>query len=58
MPLRDGCGLRWWSEAELRELGDMLVRGLSIKEIAPLSGRDHGEVRDKGRRGRTSLPWR
>jgi hypothetical protein len=36
-----------WSEAELKELGDMLLRGLSLQEIARLLRRDHGEVRDK-----------
>jgi len=36
-----------WSDTELRELGDMLVRGLSIEEIARLLRRDHREVRDK-----------
>jgi hypothetical protein len=38
---------REWSDAELRELGDMLVRGVSIDEIARFLGRGHGEVRDK-----------
>jgi hypothetical protein len=38
---------REWSDAELTELGNMLVRGLSIEEIAQLLRRDHGEVRDK-----------
>jgi hypothetical protein len=38
---------REWSEAELTELGNMLVRGLSIEEIARLLRRDHGEIRDK-----------
>jgi hypothetical protein len=38
---------REWSNSELRELGNMLVRGLSIEEIARLLRRDHGEVRDK-----------
>jgi hypothetical protein len=38
---------REWSDAELRELGDMLVRGLSIEEIARLLRRDHREVEDK-----------
>jgi hypothetical protein len=38
---------REWSDAELTELGEMLVRGLSIEEIARLLHRDHGEVRDK-----------
>jgi hypothetical protein len=38
---------REWSDAELKELGEMLLRGLSIEEIARLLRRDHGEVRDK-----------
>jgi hypothetical protein len=38
---------REWSDAELRELGELLLRGLSIEEIARLLRRDHGEVRDK-----------
>jgi hypothetical protein len=38
---------REWSDAELKELGDMLLRGLSIEEIARRLRRDHGEVRDK-----------
>ena len=37
---------REWSDAELYELGDMLVRGLSIEEIAHCLRRDHGGVRD------------
>ena len=36
-----------WSDAELTELGNMLVRGLPIEEIARLLRRDHGDVRDK-----------
>jgi hypothetical protein len=32
---------------ELSELGNMLVRGLSIEEIAHRLRRDQGEVRDK-----------
>jgi len=36
-----------WSDAELRELGDMLVGGLSIEEIAGRLRRDRAEVRDK-----------
>ena len=35
------------SDAELTELGNMLVRGLSIEEIARLLRRDHSEIRDK-----------
>jgi hypothetical protein len=38
---------REWSDAELKELGEMLLRGLSLKEIARLLRRDHREVRDK-----------
>jgi hypothetical protein len=38
---------REWSEGELNELGNMLVRGLSIEEIARRLSRDHGNVRDK-----------
>jgi hypothetical protein len=36
-----------WSDAELTELGGMLVRGLSIEEIARHLRRDKIEVRDK-----------
>jgi hypothetical protein len=36
-----------WSDAELTQLGNMLVRGLLIEEIARVLGRDHGEVQDK-----------
>ena len=36
-----------WSDADMKELGVMLLRGLSIEEIARLLRRDHGEVRDK-----------
>jgi hypothetical protein len=36
-----------WSNAELTELGNMLVGGLSIEEIARVLSRDHGDVRDK-----------
>jgi hypothetical protein len=38
---------REWSDADLNELGNMLMRGLSIEEIARLLGRDNGEVQDK-----------
>ena len=38
---------REWSEAELTQLGNMLVRGLSIEEIARFLRRDYREVRDK-----------
>jgi hypothetical protein len=38
---------REWSDAEVRELGNMLVGGLSIKEIARLLRRDHRDIRDK-----------
>ena len=36
-----------WSEKEVSELGGMLIRGLSIEEIAGLLRRDPSEVRDK-----------
>jgi hypothetical protein len=36
-----------WSDTELKELGDMLMRGLSIEEIAFRLRRDKIEVRDK-----------
>jgi hypothetical protein len=36
-----------WSDAELIELGDMLIGGLSIAEIARLLRRDHSDVQDK-----------
>jgi hypothetical protein len=38
---------REWSDGELNELGKMLVRGVSMEEIARLLGREHREVRDK-----------
>ena len=38
---------REWSDTELNELGDMLVRGLSIEEIAHRLCRDKVEVRNK-----------
>jgi hypothetical protein len=38
---------REWSDGELNELGNMLVRGLPIEEIARLLRRDKVEVRDK-----------
>ena len=38
---------REWSDAELTELGNMLVRGLSMEEIAQLLRRDHRQLRDK-----------
>jgi hypothetical protein len=38
---------REWSDAELKEPGEMLMRGLSIEEIARSLRRDHREVRDK-----------
>jgi hypothetical protein len=38
---------REWSDAELTELGNVLVRGLSIEEIARRLGRNNREVRDK-----------
>jgi DNA-binding NarL/FixJ family response regulator len=36
-----------WSDRELTELGEMLVRGLSTEEIARHLRRGHGDVRDK-----------
>jgi len=36
-----------WSDAEMKGLGEMLVRGVSIEEIARRLRRDHGDVRDK-----------
>jgi hypothetical protein len=45
-PLAENAG-REWSDGELNELGNMLVRGLSIEEIARRLRRDHGDVRDK-----------
>jgi hypothetical protein len=38
---------REWSDAELNELGDMLMEGLPRGEIARLLRRDHGDVQDK-----------
>ena len=38
---------REWSDGELSELGNMLVRGLPMEEIARLLRRGHGEVQDK-----------
>jgi hypothetical protein len=38
---------REWSEAELDKLGNMLMRGVPMEEIARRLRRDHGEVRDK-----------
>ena len=38
---------REWSDGELNEMGNLLVRGVPMEEIARLLRRDHGEVRDK-----------
>jgi hypothetical protein len=38
---------REWSDAELLELGDLLMYEISIKQIARLLERDHGDVQDK-----------
>jgi hypothetical protein len=38
---------REWSDGELNELGDMLVRGVPMEEIARLLRRDHGDVQNK-----------
>ena len=35
------------SDAEMNALGEMLVRGVSIDEIAQRLRRDHGEIREK-----------
>ena len=45
-PLAVNTG-REWSNAEMNALGEMLVRGVSMEEIAHRLRRDHGEVRDK-----------
>jgi hypothetical protein len=45
-PLAVNTG-REWSDAEMNGLGEMLVRGVSIDEIARRLRRDHREVRDK-----------
>jgi hypothetical protein len=36
-----------WSDAELKQLGDRLLRGLSMEEIAHHLRRDKAEIRDK-----------
>jgi hypothetical protein len=36
-----------WSDGELNELGNMLVRGVPMEEIAHLLRRDLSELRDK-----------
>jgi hypothetical protein len=38
---------REWSDGELNELGNLLVRGLPMEEIARLLRRDRSEVQDK-----------
>ena len=38
---------REWTDGELNELGNMLVRGVPMEEIAHRLRRDHREVRDK-----------
>jgi hypothetical protein len=38
---------REWSDAELTQLGNLLLGGLSIEEIARVLRRDHGDIRDK-----------
>jgi hypothetical protein len=45
-PLAANTG-REWSDSEMKALGEMLVRGVSLEEIARRLRRDHGEVRDK-----------
>jgi hypothetical protein len=44
LPVNTG---REWSDAEMNALGEMLVRGVSIEEIARRLRWDHVEVRDK-----------
>jgi hypothetical protein len=41
---RAGCE---WSDAEMNALGEMLVRGVSMDEIARRLRRDKVEVRDR-----------
>jgi hypothetical protein len=43
---RERTGMEW-SDRELRELGNLIIRRLSIEEIARLLGRTHGDVQDK-----------
>jgi hypothetical protein len=38
---------RKWSDAELNELGNLLVRGVPMEEIARCLRRDHGDVQNK-----------
>ena len=38
---------RKWSADELTELGDLLLREVSLQEIARLLGRDPDDVEDK-----------
>jgi hypothetical protein len=38
---------REWSDAELNMLGDMLVRGVPLEEIAHRLRRDHGDVQNE-----------
>ena len=45
-PLAVNTG-REWSDAEMNALGEMLVRGVSMDEIARRLRRDHGDVRAK-----------
>jgi hypothetical protein len=42
-----GVVARHEPDADLTELGNMLVRGLSIEEIAQLLDRDRGDIQDK-----------
>jgi hypothetical protein len=42
-----GSAGKEWSDAELSELGDMLVRELSMQEIARVLRRDLREIHDK-----------
>ena len=45
-PLAVNTG-REWSDVEMNALGEMLVRGVSIEEIARRLRRDHGDVQNK-----------
>jgi hypothetical protein len=43
----EGKRRRKWSADELTELGDLLLREVSLQEIARLLGRDPDDVEDK-----------
>jgi hypothetical protein len=49
---------RKWSAEELTELGDLLLREISIQEIARLLGRDLGDVENKVvEEGERAVSW-